>query len=417
MRSIKSRFLPLLVVGASVIVTPVLSSQGVHADPIQDKRDEVERITDHLEELERQRDLLTEQYTVATQELRDLEAQVEQAQAAVEAQRAAVAELQGVLGDVAVQAFMGAGGTGLGPMFSDSSSYSDDLVRAEYSRTALATGTATSDDLERELNKLAEEEQDLEDKRAAAEDKRTQVEQAQSAAEAQTDQYEQARSRAESELGDLIREEEERRARESYERMMRQAQEQAEAQRQAQVQAQAQAQAQATSARPTSSSQSSSSNQSSSSQSQSSGGGGGQSSSGGGGGQSSSGGGGGGGGYPAASSRAGTAVNAALSQQGTPYIYAASNPGVGFDCSGLTAWAWEQVGVYLPHQSAQQYGSTAHVPASEAQPGDLIFFYSPISHVGLYIGGGQMVHAPNSGSVVKVVSVNWGNVVGVGRPG
>jgi cell wall-associated NlpC family hydrolase len=106
-----------------------------------------------------------------------------------------------------------------------------------------------------------------------------------------------------------------------------------------------------------------------------------------------------------------------MSQQGTPYIYAAATPGVGFDCSGLTSWAWAQAGVSLPHQSAQQYASTAHVPASAAQPGDLIFYYSPISHVGLYLGGGMMVHAPNSGSVVKTTSVNWGNVVGVGRPG
>jgi cell wall-associated NlpC family hydrolase len=58
-----------------------------------------------------------------------------------------------------------------------------------------------------------------------------------------------------------------------------------------------------------------------------------------------------------------------------------------------------------------------HVPKSAAQPGDLLFFYSPISHVSIYLGGGQHVHAPNSGSYVNVANVNWGNVVGVGRPG
>jgi cell wall-associated NlpC family hydrolase len=57
------------------------------------------------------------------------------------------------------------------------------------------------------------------------------------------------------------------------------------------------------------------------------------------------------------------------------------------------------------------------VSSSQAQAGDLIFFYSPISHVGIYLGGGQMVHAPNTGSVVNVSSVNWGRVSGVGRPG
>ena len=58
-----------------------------------------------------------------------------------------------------------------------------------------------------------------------------------------------------------------------------------------------------------------------------------------------------------------------------------------------------------------------HVPASAAQPGDLVFFYSPISHVGIYLGNGMMVDAPNSGAVVHQAAVNWGNVVGVGRPG
>ena len=71
----------------------------------------------------------------------------------------------------------------------------------------------------------------------------------------------------------------------------------------------------------------------------------------------------------------------------------------------------------LPHQSRAQFGSVPQIPVSAAQPGDLLFFYSPISHVSIYLGDGQQVHAPNSGSSVKVASVNWGNVVGVGRPG
>jgi cell wall-associated NlpC family hydrolase len=58
-----------------------------------------------------------------------------------------------------------------------------------------------------------------------------------------------------------------------------------------------------------------------------------------------------------------------------------------------------------------------HVPASAAQPGDLIFYYSPISHVGIYLGGGMLIHAPNTGSSVKIAAVNWGKVNVVGRPG
>ena len=97
-----------------------------------------------------------------------------------------------------------------------------------------------------------------------------------------------------------------------------------------------------------------------------------------------------------------------MSQQGVPYRFARRVPGVAFDCSGLTNYAWGQAGVDLPHQSAQQYASTPHVPKDQAQPGDLIFYYSPISHVGIYIGGGMMVHAPSTGNVVKVAAGQLG---------
>ena len=106
-----------------------------------------------------------------------------------------------------------------------------------------------------------------------------------------------------------------------------------------------------------------------------------------------------------------------MTQLGVPYQFARPARGSAFDCSGLTSWAWGQAGVGLPHQSAAQYGSVAHVPVEAAQPGDLLFYYSPISHVGIYLGDGQLVHAPNSGSTVTVASVNWGKVTGVGRPG
>ena len=95
----------------------------------------------------------------------------------------------------------------------------------------------------------------------------------------------------------------------------------------------------------------------------------------------------------------GVAINAAMSQLGVPYVYATSNPGVSFDCSGLTHYAWGQAGVYLPRNSRAQAAATPHVPIADAQPGDLLFYYSPISHVGIYLGGGQLVHAPDTGDV------------------
>lgn len=111
------------------------------------------------------------------------------------------------------------------------------------------------------------------------------------------------------------------------------------------------------------------------------------------------------------------AVKAAMSQIGVGYRFATAQPGVAFDCSGLTKWAWGRAGVTLPHQSAQQYASIRHVPKDQAAPGDLVFSYSPISHVGMYIGNGQMVHARYSGTTIAVTNVRWDNVVGVGRPG
>ncbi|MGH2827413.1 MAG: NlpC/P60 family protein [Actinomycetota bacterium] len=115
-------------------------------------------------------------------------------------------------------------------------------------------------------------------------------------------------------------------------------------------------------------------------------------------------------------SRAGIAVNAALSQVGKPYQWGAAGPD-SYDCSGLTMWAWAQAGVGLPHNSGMQYGSLPHVSTSSLQPGDLLFFGSPIHHVGMYIGGGQMVEAPYTGSQVRVVSWQRSDFVGAARPG
>ena len=108
-----------------------------------------------------------------------------------------------------------------------------------------------------------------------------------------------------------------------------------------------------------------------------------------------------------------------MSQIGVAYRYAAAEPSVAFDCSGLTMWAWAQAGVRLPHYSKAQFESVAHVPADQAQPGDLIFYKNPVGHVAMYVGGGQMIHSPRTGETVKVVAVNWAKVRDgiVGRPG
>jgi cell wall-associated NlpC family hydrolase len=120
---------------------------------------------------------------------------------------------------------------------------------------------------------------------------------------------------------------------------------------------------------------------------------------------------------PGTSPGAATAVQTALAQRGKPYIWAAAGPNA-FDCSGLTAYAWAAAGVYLPHNAEAQYNSEAKVALGDLEPGDLVYYYRPISHVAMYIGNGMVVEAPTSGEVVKVVSTYApGQPVGASRPG
>lgn len=116
------------------------------------------------------------------------------------------------------------------------------------------------------------------------------------------------------------------------------------------------------------------------------------------------------------SGRAAAAVQYALAQVGDSYVYGAAGPDA-FDCSGLTMMAWAQAGVGLPHSSSAQYSSGSHVAFSDLQPGDLVFYYSPISHVGMYIGNGMIVHAANPGTGVVVAGVSSMPYTGAVRPG
>jgi cell wall-associated NlpC family hydrolase len=145
------------------------------------------------------------------------------------------------------------------------------------------------------------------------------------------------------------------------------------------------------------------------------GGGGGGNGGGGNGNGGGNGGGGGSGGTGGAGARA--AISAAYTVIGTRYVWGGSTPR-GFDCSGLTMWAWAHGGVSLSHSSAGQYAQLPHVSRGGLRPGDLVFFYRPIHHVGLYIGGGRMIDAshPGPGGEVAIRPVNWGAYAGAARP-
>ena len=119
---------------------------------------------------------------------------------------------------------------------------------------------------------------------------------------------------------------------------------------------------------------------------------------------------------PAPNPNAQAAIDAAYSVIGTPYVWGAADPNVGFDCSGLTMWSWSHAGVTLPHSSAMQYDALPHISLSDLQPGDLLFFYTPISHVGIYINHSTMLDADHPGDVVNLRPIYWQDVVGAARP-
>ena len=130
---------------------------------------------------------------------------------------------------------------------------------------------------------------------------------------------------------------------------------------------------------------------------------------------------GGGGGFvpPPNASGAAIAIAAAQSVLGAPYVFSAAGPDA-FDCSGLTSWAWAQAGVYLPHSASAQWASLPRVPLSEIQPGDIVYYGNFGPHVGIYVGGGQIIHArhPGPGGEVQYSSLyGYDTPYGAVRPG
>jgi len=119
---------------------------------------------------------------------------------------------------------------------------------------------------------------------------------------------------------------------------------------------------------------------------------------------------------PTANTVGAQALQAALSRRGDPYVWGAAGPGA-FDCSGLVVWAFAQEGITLPHFTGDQWNSGVHVSRADLEPGDLVFFFADISHVGIYLGDGLMVDAPDFGEVVRVEPVFWADYVGAVRIG
>ena len=119
---------------------------------------------------------------------------------------------------------------------------------------------------------------------------------------------------------------------------------------------------------------------------------------------------------PTANTVGAQALTAALSRRGDPYVWGAAGPGQ-FDCSGLVVWAFAQEGISLPRFTGDLWNSGVHIPRADLEPGDLVFFFADISHVGIYLGNGLMVDAPDFGEAVQVQPVFWSAYVGAVRIG
>ncbi len=385
---------------ASLFAGTDFSGTGtVHADSVDDERRKVAQIADQLDALAAKVQQLDDEYGTALDRQDVLTVEIAGSQAKVDAQQAELDVLQGTLANVAIDKFVAGGATELSPLFSTAVAYSAAEQRDQLSKLALDSGAGDSDQLQFLLDTLGKERAILDRKTREAAELITYLDAKRAEASLLEEEYHKQYTQAQADLGQALEDEEVRRT--------------------AAAVAKAQEIAAAANA---AASNSAASNGNGNGNVTAPGRGGGSTTPGTGGTSS-------GGGSstptpsapipsaPAPSGMAGTVIAAAYGQLGVPYKYAAESPGVAFDCSGLTKYAWGRVGVYLPHQSRAQYASLPHVPISDAQPGDLIFYYSPISHVGIYLGGGQLIHSPQTGSSVKIANVNWGKVVGVARPG
>lgn len=360
-----------------LVVGVVVGPQGVKADGVGDAQRKLQQVLDELDSLRDQLGQLDEDYAGALDRQDELVIEIAESQARVDEMTAKLGDVAVVLQDIAIKRFTSGDSLALSPIFSNAETYSQAGQRSALAALAINTGEGNVDDLQSVVDDLAAERASLGRKQEEATALIASLDQQKINLTSLEAAYSTKYAQAEKDLGAAkLRKAAEDRAAAAASRAQR--------------------------TRTTN------------------GGGGGTATprgGGGGGGGSTGGGGGYTGTIPSVSGSAGIAVSAAYSQIGVAYRYAAEEPGVAFDCSGLTKWAWGQAGVSLPHQSGRQFSVTAHVPIDQAQPGDLIFYYSPIGHVGIYVGGGQLIHAYSPSEPVRLSTVNWNKVVGVSRPG
>jgi peptidoglycan DL-endopeptidase CwlO len=357
----------VLLLVASLLAVMITTAD---ADPSSEEaRSQLQQARERLEQLEGEFNAVVDDYNEAQEQLERAEARVGEAQAELERLREANDRLTATTASHARQMHKFGPTVEVATLLSadDPSAASE---KAAVLRRALTGRQADLETLAATRTSMQAAEERLQEEQARAEDLAAEVEERRDEIEATIEAQEEEVARNERVLAAAIeREEAERQAREAEERRREAERRRQERERQQQTQTQStSAPARAQSA-------------------------------------------------PAPRANAQVAVDAALSKIGSPYRWGATGPNA-FDCSGLMVWAWSQAGVSLPRTSASQFANLRRISRSELQPGDLVFAGSPrVHHVGMYIGNGQIVHAPRSGVPVQIRSMERSDLRGFARVG
>lgn len=368
-----------------------LNATGAHADPISDKRAQAEQVAAELDRLEQRLSELDEQFNAAQLRLAEIEADIANAEARAAEASTELASTEEQVRRFAIESYISSGDAdtldalvggdmeGLG-------------TRQAYASVATGSRTDLLEDLSLRRERADAEAADLEAVRAEASAVEAELAGARQQADEAVAEQDDVRRRVEGELAALVAEEQARRAAEERRRAEEAARQ--EAARQAALARTTTTTAPRTGPVPTAP-----------------------------------------GGrvttttttppddddtappvLPPPGGDVSAVLAAASTQIGTPYVWAGSSPETGFDCSGFTMWAWSHGGRSLPHSAAAQMGMTRRISRSQLQPGDLVFYGSPVHHVAIYVGNNTIVHAPGRGKFVRYDSVDyWSAYAGAGR--
>ena len=384
------RALSLAAAVSCLLASTVLSATApAAADQLSDKRAEAKKLSDQLAAQGDRVSVLAEQYNAARLESDRLEQRLADATAKIKTTDDRAGALRSRLKGQAVESFMRGGSAPALAMLADTKLEDDIAIRKHYVTAISNQVSDTLDELHDVKATLEEQRDALAKSRAAAKSAVADVERRRNEAAAAQAAQEKLLAKVQGEVADLVAAEQKRKADAEAARMQaelsaRRAREEASAREAASRRSSPTTAAPSTGgARSTTTTVPRSSSPSSTN-------------------------------APPPSSGAQAAVAEAQRQLGKPYEYGGAGPD-SFDCSGLTAWAWRAGGKSLPHSSQAQWSATSRVAIEDLAPGDILFYGSPIHHVGIYVGDGTMIEAPETGKTVRYASIYRRDLVGAGR--